>query len=128
MFINKSLSIPQWFEERQVRIEALETCLRRLCGACEALASERRELAARAHDTGRACAALSGGEPHAPLSRALSHLADLHERVSAVEREGELPARAHDTLSRPLGTWASRPSFTLNFHVALLGPMVLWSP
>lgn len=64
-----------------MRVEALEACLRRLCLACEALAGERRELAARTHDAARAAAALSGADPHAPLSRALSHLADLHEKV-----------------------------------------------
>ncbi|XP_063626734.1 sorting nexin-2 [Cydia splendana] len=47
-----------WFEERAGRIEALEACLRRLCGACESLAGERRELGARAHESARAAAAL----------------------------------------------------------------------
>lgn len=76
--------IEQWFEERVCRVEALEACLRRLHGACEALALERRELSARAHEVARATAALSGADPHAPLSRALSHTADLHEKVSAL--------------------------------------------
>ncbi|XP_047996512.1 sorting nexin-2 [Leguminivora glycinivorella] len=76
-----------WFEERAGRIEALEACLRRLCGACESLASERRELGARSHDTARAAAALSGADPHAPLSRALSHLADLHEKIEQLRIE-----------------------------------------
>ncbi|XP_026763121.2 sorting nexin-2 [Galleria mellonella] len=98
-----------WFEERCGRVEALEACLRRLHGAGDALAAERRELAARAHDAARAAAALSGADPHAPLSRALSHTADLHEKVRppphaatrrhtpphAAERR-ELAARAHD--------------------------------
>nr|XP_032519572.1 sorting nexin-2-like [Danaus plexippus plexippus] len=43
-----------WFEERVARIESLESGLRRLCGACEALATERRELAGRAHEAARA--------------------------------------------------------------------------
>ncbi|KAL0820263.1 hypothetical protein ABMA28_006182 [Loxostege sticticalis] len=76
-----------WFEERSTRIEALETCLRRLAGACEGLAHERRELAARTHDAARACAALSGADPHAPLSRALSHTADLHEKIEQLRME-----------------------------------------
>ncbi|KAJ2948310.1 hypothetical protein O0L34_g7546 [Tuta absoluta] len=76
-----------WFEERSARIEALETCLRRLYGACESLANERRELGVRTHDASRACAALSGADPHAPLSRALSHLADLHEKVEQLRIE-----------------------------------------
>ncbi|OWR40754.1 putative sorting nexin isoform 1 [Danaus plexippus plexippus] len=45
-----------WFEERVARIESLESGLRRLCGACEALATERRELAGRAHEAARAIA------------------------------------------------------------------------
>ncbi|CAH0401390.1 unnamed protein product [Chilo suppressalis] len=76
-----------WFEERSSRVEGLDTCLRRLAGACEALAHERRELAARTHDAARACAALSGADPHAPLSRALSHAADLHEKVEQLRME-----------------------------------------
>ncbi|XP_049876942.1 sorting nexin-2 [Pectinophora gossypiella] len=76
-----------WFEERSARMEALEACLRRLYGACEALAGERRELAARTHDAARAAAALSGADPHAPLSRALSHLADLHEKIEHLRVE-----------------------------------------
>ncbi|XP_026320950.1 sorting nexin-2 isoform X2 [Hyposmocoma kahamanoa] len=76
-----------WFEERSARIEALETCLRRLFGACESLANERRELGVRTHDAARACAALSGADPHAPLSRALSNLADLHEKIEHLRVE-----------------------------------------
>ncbi|XP_072942323.1 sorting nexin-2 [Epargyreus clarus] len=76
-----------WFEERCARIEALEAGLRRLCGACEALAGERRELAARSHDAARATAAAAAADPHAPLSRALSHLADLHEKIEHLRLE-----------------------------------------
>ncbi|XP_026490600.1 sorting nexin-2 [Vanessa tameamea] len=76
-----------WFEERCARIESLESGLRRLCGACEALATERRELAARAHDAARAVAAAAAADPHAPLSRALSHLSDLHEKIEHLRNE-----------------------------------------
>lgn len=76
-----------WFEERVCRVEALESCLRRLHSACEALALERRELAARSHEAARAAAALSGADPHAPLSRALSHAADLHEKIEHLRLE-----------------------------------------
>ncbi|KPJ03274.1 PREDICTED: sorting nexin-2 [Papilio xuthus] len=76
-----------WFEERIARVEGLEAQLRRLCGACEALAGERRELAARSHDAARAAAALSAADPHPPLSRALSHLADLHEKIEHLRME-----------------------------------------
>uniref|UniRef100_A0A2A4J038 Sorting nexin/Vps5-like C-terminal domain-containing protein n=1 Tax=Heliothis virescens TaxID=7102 RepID=A0A2A4J038_HELVI len=34
-----------------------------------------------------ACAALSGADPHAPLSRALSHTADLHEKIEHLRLE-----------------------------------------
>ncbi|XP_012550143.1 sorting nexin-2 isoform X2 [Bombyx mori] len=76
-----------WFEERALRVETLEACLRRLGGACEALAGERRELAVRTHDAARAHASLSGADPHAPLSRALSHVADLHEKIENLRLE-----------------------------------------
>ncbi|XP_045778049.1 sorting nexin-2 [Maniola jurtina] len=76
-----------WFEERCARIESLENGLRRLCGACEALATERRELATRAHDAARSIAAAAAADPHAPLSRALSHLSDLHEKIEHLRNE-----------------------------------------
>ncbi|CAG9563855.1 unnamed protein product [Danaus chrysippus] len=76
-----------WFEERVARIESLESGLRRLCGACEALATERRELAGRAHEAARAIAAAAAADPHAPLSRALSHLSDLHEKIEHLRNE-----------------------------------------
>ncbi|XP_023947705.2 sorting nexin-2 [Bicyclus anynana] len=76
-----------WFEERCARIESLESGLRRLCGACEALATERRELATRAHDAARSIAAAAAADPHAPLSRALSHLSDLHEKIEHLRNE-----------------------------------------
>ncbi|CAH2234210.1 jg16659 [Pararge aegeria aegeria] len=77
----------KWFEERCARIESLESGLRRLCGACEALATERRELATRAHDAARSIAAAAAADPHAPLSRALSHLSDLHEKIEHLRNE-----------------------------------------
>ncbi|KAG7294971.1 hypothetical protein JYU34_022627 [Plutella xylostella] len=76
-----------WFEERQARTDSLDACLRRLVGACESLASERRELGARAGEAGAACAALSAADPHPPLSRALSHLADTHEKIEQLRIE-----------------------------------------
>ncbi|CAK1552987.1 unnamed protein product [Leptosia nina] len=76
-----------WFEERIARVESLEAGLRRLCGACEALATERRELAARSHEAARSIAAAAAADPHAPLSRALSHLSDLHEKIEHLRVE-----------------------------------------
>ncbi|CAG4947657.1 sorting nexin-2 [Colias croceus] len=76
-----------WFEERVARVESLESGLRRLCGACEALATERRELAARSHEGARCIAAAAAADPHAPLSRALSHLSDLHEKIEHLRIE-----------------------------------------
>ncbi|XP_038211247.1 sorting nexin-2 [Zerene cesonia] len=76
-----------WFEERVARVESLESGLRRLCGACEALATERRELAARSHEAARSVAAAAAADPHAPLSRALSHLSDLHEKIEHLRIE-----------------------------------------
>ncbi|XP_053614432.1 sorting nexin-2 isoform X2 [Plodia interpunctella] len=76
-----------WFEERSSRIESLESCLRRLFVACEALSAERRELAARAHEAGRALSALAAADAHAPLCRALAHTADLHEKIEQLRLE-----------------------------------------
>ncbi|CAF4914171.1 unnamed protein product [Pieris macdunnoughi] len=76
-----------WFEERIARVESLEAGLRRLCGACEALASERRELSVRSHEAARCIAAASAADPHAPLSRALSHLSDLYDKIEHLRVE-----------------------------------------
>ncbi|KPJ21637.1 Sorting nexin-2 [Papilio machaon] len=68
-----------WFEERISRVEGLETQLRRLCGACEALAGERRELAARSH-------APHAQPPHSPpltrirLSPEHCHISQIYTR------------------------------------------------
>ncbi|VVC97004.1 unnamed protein product [Leptidea sinapis] len=59
----------------------------RLCGACEVLANERRELAVRSHETARSIAAAAAADPHAPLSRALSHLSDLYEKIEHLRVE-----------------------------------------
>ncbi|XP_050682431.1 sorting nexin-2 [Leptidea sinapis] len=76
-----------WFEERIARVESLENGLKRLCGACEVLANERRELAVRSHETARSIAAAAAADPHAPLSRALSHLSDLYEKIEHLRVE-----------------------------------------
>lgn len=76
-----------WFEERHRTVESLEASLRRLAGAAEALATERRELASLAGGAARAAAALSGADPHAPLSRTLSQLAEVHEKVESLRIE-----------------------------------------
>ncbi|CAH4029138.1 unnamed protein product [Pieris brassicae] len=76
-----------WFEERIARVESLEAGLRRMCGACEALASERRELSVRSHEAARCIAAASAADPHAPLSRALSNLSDVYDKVEHLRVE-----------------------------------------
>lgn len=76
-----------WFEERATRIESLESCLRRLLSAADSVCGERRDHALRTHEAARAHAALSAADTHAPLSRAFSHLADLHEKVEQLRVE-----------------------------------------
>ncbi|XP_026822496.1 sorting nexin-2 [Rhopalosiphum maidis] len=76
-----------WFEEKEVQIENLDLQLRNLHGAVESLVINRKELAHSSGSFAKSAAVLSNCEEHTGLSRALSQLADVFEKVESVRTE-----------------------------------------
>ncbi|XP_043214742.1 sorting nexin-2-like [Amphibalanus amphitrite] len=76
-----------WFEERVQQMESLDGQLRKLHGSVESLVLYRRELATSTAQLARAAAMLSNVEEHTALSRALSQLAELQERVERLHSQ-----------------------------------------
>ncbi|VVC33375.1 Sorting nexin Vps5-like, C-terminal,Phox homologous domain,Arfaptin homology (AH) domain/BAR [Cinara cedri] len=76
-----------WFEEKEVQIENLDLQLRNLHGAVESLVINRKELAHSSGSFAKSAAVLSNCEEHTGLSRALSQLADVFEKVELVRTE-----------------------------------------
>ncbi|XP_071450479.1 sorting nexin-2-like [Hetaerina americana] len=76
-----------WFEEKIQEIESLEGAVRELLSATDALVLHRRELAAATGALARSAAVLSNCEEHTSLSRSLSQLADIEEKIEILHYE-----------------------------------------
>ena len=74
----------QWFEDKHMKIDALETQLKKLHQALESLVGSRKELSTSTTIFSNAIAVLSSAEEHSALSRALSNLAEVEEKVDKV--------------------------------------------
>ncbi|XP_064474974.1 sorting nexin-2-like isoform X2 [Ornithodoros turicata] len=70
-----------WFEEKQQQIENLDLQLKRLHGSLEHMVLQRKELSASTGAFAKSAAMLGNCEEHTGLSRALSKLAEVEERV-----------------------------------------------
>jgi len=75
------LHFSQWFEEKTQQIENLDTQLRKLHASVETLVAHRRDLALLTSAFAKSAAMLSNCEEHTSLSRALSQLAEVEEKV-----------------------------------------------
>ncbi|KAJ7388955.1 sorting nexin-2 [Desmophyllum pertusum] len=71
----------QWFEEKQQQIETLDLQLKKLHQSIEVLALQRRDLSSSTAAFAKSTAMLSNAEEHATLSRALSQLAEVEEKI-----------------------------------------------
>lgn len=71
----------QWFEEKQQQIETLDQQLKKLHQSIEMLAMQRRDLSSSTAAFAKSTAMLSNAEEHATLSRALSQLAEVEEKI-----------------------------------------------
>lgn len=71
----------QWFEERIQQLEGLDSQLRKLLMSVETLVIGRKDLALLTSTFAKSAAMLSNCEEHTSLSRALSQLADVEEKV-----------------------------------------------
>lgn len=76
-----------WFNEKISEIENLDAHLQKLFAASKALFTYRKELSGYTSGVARSAALISGLEEHTGLSRALSQLADVEEKVELLRSE-----------------------------------------
>lgn len=77
----------QWFEEKITDIENIDMHMQKLHGALKTLVLNRKELAGLTGSVAKSAAMLSPIEEHTGLSRALSQLADVEEKVELLRSE-----------------------------------------
>ncbi|KAG4073734.1 hypothetical protein HA402_000958 [Bradysia odoriphaga] len=76
-----------WFEDKIIEIENLDTHMQRLHSAIKSLVIYRKELSSLTGSVAKSAAVLSTCEEHTGLSRALSQLADVEEKVELLRSE-----------------------------------------
>ncbi|KAI2538592.1 sorting nexin 2 [Homo sapiens] len=76
-----------WFEEKQQQFENLDQQLRKLHVSVEALVCHRKELSANTAAFAKSAAMLGNSEDHTALSRALSQLAEVEEKIDQLHQE-----------------------------------------
>lgn len=76
-----------WFEEKIQEVDNLDHNMQRLHSAIKALVAHRRELGQLTCGVAKSAAMLSTCEEHTGLSRALSQLADVEEKVELLRSE-----------------------------------------
>uniref|UniRef100_A0A8C4XJ56 Sorting nexin-2 n=1 Tax=Falco tinnunculus TaxID=100819 RepID=A0A8C4XJ56_FALTI len=76
-----------WFEEKQQQFENLDQQLRKLHASVEALVCHRKELSANTAAFAKSAAMLGNSEDHTALSRALSQLAEVEEKIDHLHQE-----------------------------------------
>ncbi|XP_074650691.1 sorting nexin-2-like [Tubulanus polymorphus] len=81
----------QWFEEKHQQIENLDQQLKKLHSSVEALVNHRKDLGMCTASFAKSCAMLANSEEHTALSRALSQLAEVEEKIDQVhEQQAEM--------------------------------------
>ncbi|KFO63339.1 Sorting nexin-2, partial [Corvus brachyrhynchos] len=76
-----------WFEEKQEQFENLDQQLRKLHASVEALVCHKKELSANTAAFAKSAAMLGNSEDHTALSRALSQLAEVEEKIDQLHQE-----------------------------------------
>ncbi|KAJ6647441.1 Sorting nexin-2 [Pseudolycoriella hygida] len=76
-----------WFEDKIIEIENLDTHMQKLHSAIKALVIHRKELSTLTGSVAKSAAVLSTCEEHTGLSRALSQLADVEEKIELLRSE-----------------------------------------
>ncbi|KAL7741105.1 hypothetical protein ACLKA6_018138 [Drosophila palustris] len=76
-----------WFDDKITEVENLDANLQKLSSALKSLVSSRRELSALTGLVAKSAAMLSTCEEHTGLSRALSNLADVEEKIELLRSE-----------------------------------------
>ncbi|XP_068856791.1 sorting nexin-2-like isoform X2 [Aphelocoma coerulescens] len=81
------LESSEWFEEKQEQFENLDQQLRKLHASVEALVCHKKELSASTAAFAKSAAMLGNSEDHTALSRALSQLAEVEEKIDQLHQE-----------------------------------------
>ncbi|KAF5905314.1 sorting nexin-2 isoform X2, partial [Clarias magur] len=76
-----------WFEEKQQQFENLDIQLRKLHASVESLVCHRKELSMNTASFAKSAAMLGNSEDHTALSRALSQLAEVEEKIDQLHQE-----------------------------------------
>ncbi|XP_064495920.1 sorting nexin-2-like isoform X3 [Pseudopipra pipra] len=76
-----------WFEEKQQQFENLDQQFRKLHASVEALVCHKKELSANTAAFAKSAAMLGNSEDHTALSRALSQLAEVEEKIDQLHQE-----------------------------------------
>lgn len=76
-----------WFDDKITEVENLDANLQKLSSALKSLVSSRRELSVLTGLVAKSAAMLSTCEEHTGLSRALSNLADVEEKIELLRSE-----------------------------------------
>uniref|UniRef100_A0A4W4EW44 Sorting nexin-2 n=1 Tax=Electrophorus electricus TaxID=8005 RepID=A0A4W4EW44_ELEEL len=76
-----------WFEEKQQQFENLDIQLRKLHASVESLVCHRKELSVNTASFAKSAAMLGNSEDHTALSRALSQLAEVEEKIDQLHQE-----------------------------------------
>ncbi|XP_078107645.1 sorting nexin-2 [Sander vitreus] len=76
-----------WFEEKQQHFENLDVQLRKLHASMESLVLHRKELSVNTAQFAKSAAMLGNSEDHTALSRALSQLAEVEEKIDQLHQD-----------------------------------------
>uniref|UniRef100_A0A8C1UN82 Sorting nexin 2 n=1 Tax=Cyprinus carpio TaxID=7962 RepID=A0A8C1UN82_CYPCA len=76
-----------WFEEKQQQFENLDVQLRKLHASVESLVYHRKELSVNTASFAKSAAMLGNSEDHTALSRALSQLAEVEEKIDQLHQD-----------------------------------------
>nr|NP_001285586.1 sorting nexin 1, isoform B [Drosophila melanogaster]AHN54101.1 sorting nexin 1, isoform B [Drosophila melanogaster] len=76
-----------WFDDKITEVESLDANLQKLHNAMKSLVTSRRELSLLTGLVAKSAAMLSTCEEHTGLSRALSNLADVEEKIELLRSE-----------------------------------------
>uniref|UniRef100_A0A3Q2EEP2 Sorting nexin 2 n=1 Tax=Cyprinodon variegatus TaxID=28743 RepID=A0A3Q2EEP2_CYPVA len=76
-----------WFEEKQQHFENLDIQLKKLHASVESLVCHRKELSVNTAQFAKSAAMLGNSEDHTALSRALSQLAEVEEKIDQLHQD-----------------------------------------
>uniref|UniRef100_A0A8D0TKD2 Sorting nexin-1 n=1 Tax=Sus scrofa TaxID=9823 RepID=A0A8D0TKD2_PIG len=85
--VREFLEKEEWFEEKLQEVECEEQRLRKLHAVVETLVNHRKELALNTAQFAKSLAMLGSSEDNTALSRALSQLAEVEEKIEQLHQE-----------------------------------------